>query len=133
MERIAKSERRELATQMLRYGAVGVGLAVLYAAVYWAGTALAAPPQMANGAGFVAALAAGYVLHSRLSFHGYGQRDSRSWGRFLAVNLAGYLLNCLWVWLIVDRLRSPAELAIVPIVTLTPAFTFVLNRRWTFA
>jgi putative flippase GtrA len=28
--------------------------------------------------------------------------------------------------------QRPAELSIVPIVTLTPAFTFLLNRRWTF-
>jgi putative flippase GtrA len=134
MERIALSSNRELAGQMLRYGVIGVGLAALYAAIYWAGaTLLAMPAQLANGAGFVAALVAGYILHSQWSFRGHGQRSGWSWSRFLVVNFAGYLLNCLWVWLIVDELARPVALSIVPIVTLTPLFTFLLNRRWTFA
>jgi hypothetical protein len=37
------------------------------------------------------------------------------------------------VWLIVQRLGRPIELSILPIVMLTPAFTFLLNRRWTFS
>ena len=119
---------------MLRYGVIGIGLAALYAAIYWAGaTLLAMPVQLANGAGFVAALVAGYVLHSQWSFRGHGRRSGWSWSRFLVVNFAGYLLNCLWVWLIVDELARPIALSIVPIVTLTPLFTFLLNRRWTFA
>ena len=119
---------------MLRYGVIGIGLAALYAAIYWAGaTFLAMPAQLANGAGFVAALVAGYVLHSQWSFRGHGRRSGWSWSRFLVVNFAGYLLNCLWVWLIVDELARPIALSIVPIVTLTPLFTFLLNRRWTFA
>ena len=91
------------------------------------------PPAEANGAGFAAALVAGYVLHSRWSFRGHGQRSNWSWGRFLVVNFAGYLLNCLWIWLIVDQLSGPVAWSIVPIVTLTPIFTFLLNRGWTFA
>jgi len=134
MERIALSSNRELAGQMLRYGVIGIGLAALYAAIYWAGaTLLAMPAQLANGAGFVAALVAGYILHSQWSFRGHGRRSGWSWSRFLVVNFAGYLLNCLWVWLIVDELARPIALSIVPIVTLTPLFTFLLNRRWTFA
>jgi len=134
MERIALSSNPELAGQMLRYGVTGIGLAALYAAIYWAGATLAAmPAQLANGAGFVAALIAGYILHSQWSFRGHGRRGGWSWSRFLVVNFAGYLLNCLWVWLIVDELARPVALSIVPIVTLTPLFTFLLNRRWTFA
>ena len=134
MERIALSSNRQLAGQMLRYGVTGIGLAALYAAIYWAGaTLLAMPAQLANGAGFVAALIAGYILHSQWSFRGHGRRSGWSWSRFLVVNFAGYFLNCLWVWLIVDELARPVALSIVPIVTFTPLFTFLLNRRWTFA
>lgn len=134
MERIALSSNRQVAGQMLRYGVTGIGLAALYAAIYWAGaTLLAMPAQLANGAGFVAALIAGYILHSQWSFRGHGRRSGWSWSRFLVVNFAGYFLNCLWVWLIVDELARPVALSIVPIVTFTPLFTFLLNRRWTFA
>jgi putative flippase GtrA len=134
MAQIARSVDRALAGPMVRYGATGGLLAVLYAGVYWAGaTLLHAPAQLANAAGFMAALIAGYGLHSRWSFRGHGRRSAWSGGRFLAVNLAGKLLNAIWVWLIVQRLGQRSELAIVPIVTLTPAFTFLVNRRWTFA
>lgn len=134
MERIARSVDRELAGQMLRYGITGIVLAALYATVYWAGARLLhSPAQMANAAGFLAALVAGYILHSTWSFRRHGRRSGWSWTRFLIVNFAGYLLNCLWVWLIVQHLGRPIELSIVPIVLLTPAFTFLLNRRWTFA
>jgi len=134
MARIARSVDRELAGQMLRYGATGILLAALYAGVYWTGAALLhAPVQLANGAGFIAALIAGYGLHSRWSFRGHGRRSAWSGGRFLAVNLAGYLLNVIWVWIVVQRLGQPVDLSIIPIVVLTPAVTFLLNRRWTFA
>ena len=119
--------------QGLRYGLTGIALAALYAAIYWSGASwLGMPAQIANGAGFAAALVAGYVLHSRWSFRGHGRRSSWSWGRFLAVNFTGYLLNCLWIWLIVDQWSYPVAAAIIPIVTLTPIFTFLLNRSWTF-
>jgi putative flippase GtrA len=120
--------------QMFRYGLIGIALAGLYAAIYWCGAVLIAmPAQLANSAGFAAALVAGYILHSRWSFRGHGQRGSWSWGRFLVVNFVGYLMNCLWIWLIVDELSYSVALSILPIVTLTPIITFLLNRRWTFA
>lgn len=134
MEAIARRADPELTGQVLRYVVTGAILAALYAGIYWAAAELFhITPQVANGAGFLAALIAGYAMHSRWSFRGHGRRTAWSPGRFLAVNFAGYLLNCLWVWLIVQRLTQPIELSIIPIVTLTPAFTFVLNRRWTFA
>lgn len=134
MERITPRGRDEMLGQALRYGVTGVALAGLYAAVYWCGAVvIALPAQLANGAGFAAALVAGYMLHSQWSFRGHGRRGSWSWGRFLVVNFAGYLINCLWVWLVVDEMSYPVAMAIIPIVTLTPIFTFLLNRRWTFA
>lgn len=134
MKPTAASTFDDLFGQGLRYGLTGVGIAGLYAATYWCGIALLdAPAQAANAAGFAVALVAGYVLHSRWSFRGHGRRSHWSWGRFLVVNFAGYLLNCLWVWLTVDHLAYPAGLSILPIVTVTPLFTFLLNRRWTFA
>lgn len=134
MQQIARRVDRELAGQVLRYGTTGVVLAALYAGVYWTGAkVLHMAAQSANAAGFIAALMAGYVLHSRWSFRGHGRRDGWSAGRFIMVNLAGYALNCAWVWVIVARFGYPAEFAILPIVGLTPAFTFLLNRSWAFS
>jgi putative flippase GtrA len=134
VQRAAVTADREFLGQVLRYGVTGVGMAALYAAIYAAGAiAMAIPPQLANAAAFIAALISGYLLHSQWTFRGHGHRSSWSGGRFLIVNFAGYLLNCLWVWLIVDALGGPVAISLVPMVTLTPVFTFLLNRRWTFA
>ncbi len=135
MERVAPAVDRELAGQVLRYGLTGMALAALYAAIYGLlATRLGLPAQAAIACGFAVTLVVGYELHSRWSFRGHGQREAGwSWGKFLAVNFAGYLLNCLWVWLIVGQLGRPVVQSIIPIVMLTPVFTFILNRRWTFA
>ena len=85
MERIARRGLDEKVGQGLRYGLTGIALAGLYAAIYWFGaTLIEMPAQLANGAGFAAALVAGYVLHSRWSFRGHGQRSGWSWGCFLS-------------------------------------------------
>jgi putative flippase GtrA len=134
MKRMSGGDPREIAAQMFRYGVTGLALALLYAGIYWAGASLlAVPAQSANMAGFAASLLTGYLLHSRWSFRGHGRRTAWSWGRYFTVNSVGYLLNCFWVWLIVDLTDHRVELAIAPIVLVTPAFTFLLNRRWTFA
>lgn len=134
MKRIAQRGLDGKVGQGVRYGLIGVALAGLYAGIYWCcATLIEMPAQLANGAGFAAALVTGYILHSRWSFRGHGQRSNWSWGRFLVVSFVGYLINCLWIWLIVDQLSYPVALSIIPIVTLTPIFTFLLNRGWTFA
>lgn len=126
---------RVLTAQALRYGIAGVLLAGLYSAVYWLlAVRLGCAPQLANLVAFVVNLAAGWLLHSRFSFrgHGYSRSAADARVRFFAINLAGYGLNAVWVWLVVHPLRLPASWAIMPIVTLTPAFNFVLNRWLVF-
>jgi putative flippase GtrA len=120
---------------MIRYGASGGLLAGLYSAIYWILAApCAIPALLANTIAFLANLAAGWLLHSRWSFRGHGLpgKPHIAYARFLAVNLAGYGLNSLWVWLIVERMGAAAALAILPIVFVTPILSFFLNRIWIF-
>ena len=126
---------RALAGQALRYGIAGALLAALYSVVYWLlAVRVGLAPQLANLIAFIVNLVAGWVLHSRFSFRGHdyrcGAADARN--RFAAINLAGYGLNAFWVWLVVHPLRLPAGWAIAPIVTVTPAFNFILNRWLVF-
>ncbi|MBU6268227.1 MAG: GtrA family protein [Sphingomonadales bacterium] len=135
----AGSARAAIAGQALRYGASGALLAALYSTVF----ALLAThgglhPQLANAIAFAVNLVAGWALHSRWSFRGHGL-GTASRGRvrtarlaYAAGNLAAYALNAFWVWLVVGRLGLPVLWSIVPIVTLTPAFTFLLNRKLVF-
>ncbi|MEO7247049.1 MAG: GtrA family protein [Novosphingobium sp.] len=126
---------REVRGQILRYGVSGLVLAVLYSVVYWIlATRLGISPFAANSAAFLCNLVAGWWFHSRWSFRGFGPsgQPAAAYARFFVVNGIGYGLNSVWVWIIVYRLGGAVELPIVPIVTITPALCFILNRLWIF-
>ncbi len=128
-------ERRTLFLQVLRYGVTGLFVTACQAAVYWTLAALANfHPQVANGAGYLVAVALGYVLHGAFTFRGHGSRDrpaSRGL-RFVLVSLLSLALNALWVWLCVTRAGWPEWTPIPAMLFVTPALVFVLNRQWVF-
>jgi putative flippase GtrA len=123
------------AGQLIRYGLTGGAVTALQAAIYWTLATWARwPPQLANLAGYGAAVASGYVLHGRFSFRGHGGRGRPLLRalRFWLASLLSLALNALWVWLCVTRLGL-AEWAPVPLMMLvTPALLFVVNRQWVF-
>ncbi|RYE86752.1 MAG: GtrA family protein, partial [Hyphomicrobiales bacterium] len=102
---------------------------------YWIGRdALHVDANLAWTAGFVAAMAVGYVVHSRWSFKGHGRRDNlaRTGGRFVVVSLVSFALNSFWVWLLVQHFGLPTWAPIPPALGLTPLAVFSLNRHWVF-
>ena len=130
------ARRREVLGQLLRYGLTGGLVTLVYALVY-AGLVRGAhvAPLVANIAGYLVAVVLGYLLHSRWSFRGHGQRDNaaRTTIRFVLVSLLSLALNSLWVWIIVHGLHLSTLLPLVPISTVTPLVVFWLNRVWVFA
>ena len=128
-------ERRALAGQLVRYALTGGLASIVNIAVYWIGRdALAIDANLAWTAGFVAAVAVGYVVHSRWSFRGHGRRDSfaRTGLRFVAVSLVSFALNSAWVWLLVRHLALPTWAPIPLVLGITPLAVFALNRQWVF-
>jgi putative flippase GtrA len=130
-------ERRTMLGQLIRFGMVGGFVTGLYALVY---SPLAkfqlTSPQVANFCGYLAAMVTGYVLHSRWSFRGHGSRDNvrRTTSRVLLVSLVSLGLNALFVFVLTDSmaLGGPWWWPLIPILFVTPAVTFVLNRQWVF-
>jgi putative flippase GtrA len=130
-------ERRTMLGQLIRFGMVGGFVTGLYALVY---SPLAkfqlTSPQVANFCGYLAEMVTGYVLHSRWSFRGHGSRDNvaRTTSRFFMVSLVSYGLNALFVFILTDSmaLGGPWWWPLIPILFVTPAVTFVLNRQWVF-
>ena len=130
-------ERRTVIGQLIRFGMVGGFVTLLYAMVY---SPLAkfgwTSPQVANFCGYLTAMATGYVLHSRWSFRGHGTRDrpAQTTSRFFIVSLVSYGMNALFVFLLTDQtmLSGPWWWPLIPILFVTPAVTFVLNRQWVF-
>lgn len=127
--------RGEVSGQLLRYVLTGGFVTALQAAVYWSLAHWAGVhPQIANVAGYLVAVASGFVLHGRFTFRGHGGRDRpvARMVRFGLVSLLSLGLNALWVWLCTARLGGPLWSPIPLMAVVTPAFVFLLNRHWVF-
>lgn len=127
--------QRAALTQLVRYGVIGAGITLLGQMIYLgladhAGVA----PMVAIAIAWIAGVLVGYFAHGWISFRGHGSRDShaQSGARFVGVNLAGYVINSFWVWLLVERMDGPTWWPVIPNVVLTPLVTFVMHRKWTF-
>ncbi len=128
------SDRRTMIRQLTRFivsgatvTALGVGVYAIVALLFrW-------NPQLGNFLAYVVAVATGYFMHSKWSFkdHG-GARTHATKLRFAIVSLISYALNSLWVWLLFTHLALGRAAPIVPMLLVTPAVTFTLNRQWVF-
>jgi len=128
------AERRAVLAQLFRFiltggfvTALGVGVyAVVALGLRW-------HPQVGNVLGYLVAMGTGYVLHSNWSFRDHGaERDHRTKMRFVIVSLISLALNSFWVWLLTEPFHLNPEWPILPMVFVTPAVTFLLNRQWVF-
>lgn len=127
--------RAALHGEIFRYVLTGGFVTALQAATYWSlARFLLAHPQIANGCGYLVAVASGYVLHGRFTFRGHGTHGapvSRA-ARFVIVSLISLGLNAFWVWLCVQALDLPLWSPIPLMGLVTPMLVFVLNRQWVF-
>lgn len=135
LERWRDPQQRETLLQLLRYGVIGAGITILGQLIYFGlAESRLTPPLVAIAIAWITGVVVGYFAHGWISFRGHGPRDdhARIGGRFVAVNVIGYLINSFWVWLLVEHLGGPTWWPIVPNVVLTPLMTFALHRRWTY-
>jgi putative flippase GtrA len=127
---------RALLFQLVRYFFTG-GFVTLVSIVIYSGLVLLkhpkVQPNLAYGITWVVCVMLGYVMHSRISFAGHGERDDlrRTGGRFLVVNLIGLAINQSWVSLTL-LFHLSALWANVPMASVTPLLTFTLLRYWAF-
>ena len=127
------TERRAVLAQLFRFiltggfvTALGVGVyAVVALGLRW-------HPQVGNLLAYLVAMGAGYVLHSKWSFKGHGSRTQTTGIKFVTVSLISLALNSFWVWLLTEPLALDPEWPILPMIFVTPAVTFLLNRQWVF-
>ena len=127
-------DRRRLLGQLARFVVSGAFVTGLSVAVYaLVALVLHWHPQLGNFLAYVIAVATGYFMHSTWSFKGHGaQRTHATKARFVIVSIISYLLNSLWVWLLYTHLDLGRAAPIAPMLFVTPAVTFVLNRQWVF-
>lgn len=123
-----------MVAQLARFAISGALVTALGVLVYaFIALVLRWHPQVGNFVAYVAAMAAGYMIHSRWSFRDHGgQRTHATRLRFLAVSVVSYALNSFWVWLLFSRLQLGRAAPIAPMLFVTPGVTFLLNRQWVF-
>ena len=133
IERLS-AERREVLGQLLRFIVTGALVTALGVGVY-AVVALVIGwhPQLANILAYLAAMATGYVMHSRWSFRDHGTRSRSTSIKFVVVSLISLGLNSSWIAIMTGPMGLGPAWPILPMLFITPAVTFVLNRQWVFA
>lgn len=126
-------ERRAVLLQLARFIIAGGIVTALGVAVYaFVALVLRWHPQIGNLLAYIAAMATGYVLHSQWSFRGHGTRTRSTGVKFLIVSLLSLAMNSFWVWLLTEPMGLSPAWPILPMLFVTPAMTFILNRQWVF-
>jgi len=127
-------ERRTVLAQLARFVISGATVTALGVAVYaLVALVLRWNPQLGNFLAYAVAMATGYMMHSKWSFRGHGgDRTHATKVRFIIVSLISYALNSFWVWLLYSHLQWGRAAPIAPMLFITPAVTFTLNRQWVF-
>jgi putative flippase GtrA len=121
--------------QALRFGIGGGLVTLLGASVYWVLAAmLGTDPLLANLTGHLASVLVGFRLHGRWSFRGVhdGTDLTRANLRFLLASLVPLALNTLWASALFWLPAAPRWLPILPMICVTPAASFLVNRLWVF-
>jgi putative flippase GtrA len=127
------SERRAIVSQLARFLVSGALVTLLGVGVYaLVALALRWHPQVGNLLAYLVAMATGYWLHSRWSFRDHGERTRSTAVKFVIVSLISLGLNSLWVFMITGPLKMGPAWPILPMLFVTPAVTFTLNRQWVF-
>ena len=127
-------ERRTVLAQLARFVVSGAFVTALGVGVYaLVALGLRWHPQLGNFLAYAVAMATGYLMHSRWSFRDHGgEHTNATRVRFVIVSLVSYALNSFWVWLLYTQLDLGRAAPILPMLFVTPAVTFILNRQWVF-
>ena len=118
--------------QLACFAVIGVSLnAALYAA-YLLLTHTMLGHLAAMTVAYCSGVVAGFVLNRRFTF-GFEGDKSVAFVRYVAAYLAGYFINLAALWLLVDRLGVPHEIAQGALVLSIAVLLFFLQRYWVFS
>jgi putative flippase GtrA len=128
------SSAHDIGGQATRFLIVGGLCTSLSAAIYWIAVQLSVEPLLASVIGHLVGLLIGFRLHAQWTFAGTARatRTAAENLRFVLVSLSGLLCNLVWVQLLVHVAGAPDWAPIVPMIFVTPALTFAVNRSWVF-
>jgi len=116
----------------LKYGIVGlIGTALHTALLVLLVESVRMHPVPASAAGFLAALAASFILNRRWTF-GVRRPGRHAFFKYTAVSVAGLALNGGIMFAAVEWLRLEYWIGQLVAVLVVPPVNFALNAAWTF-
>jgi len=122
---------REL-LQLVRFGVVGAGVAICYAAItfsiVWSGLG---SPIAATIIGHITASLLSYFGHLYFSF-GVDPNHRVFLGRFAVLTAATFALNVALTWVLVSTFHAAYQITILVVTIAIPAASYLLNRFWVF-
>ena len=122
-----------LARSIVTFGIIGVLATATHVAVFAALVeAGRVAPVLASVPAFLAALLLSYFANHHWTFGARGAHATHM-PRFTAVSILGLCLNTAITYGVVDVLGWWYGIALAAVILIVPAFTFLLNRRWTYA
>ena len=128
-------ERRIVVAQLARFVVSGAFVTALGVIVYAVvALILRWHPQLGNFLAYVVAMAAGYVMHSRWSFRDHGSERTHATKIAFLRRFADQLRaqQLLGVAAVQPTPRWAGRRRSLPMLFVTPAVTFLLNRQWVF-
>ena len=102
-------------------------VAVSLAAQRW----LALGAIVASLVGYAAAVGVSYLGNSLFTFRRPALHGPQ-FARFATISLTGLAINLATVWVCTHALGWPLWLAMIPVVLVVPATTFVMSKFWAF-
>ena len=114
------------------FAVIGASATLLYASLAWAATlALPVPAALASLLAYVAASAASYVGHRRITFRS-GRPHRQAAPRFAGLAALGYAIALLAPWLLTDTLGAHPLIAIALTCIAVPVVNAVVLSRAVF-
>ena len=117
--------------QFLRFGVAGVATNLLLYGVYLALVGLGLPYPLAMTIAYVAGVILGFLVQRRWTFR-YRGSGTASAARYLVAYAAGYLLNLLGLWLLVEYARAGPALAQAVMVMVVAMCMYLGQKHWVF-
>ena len=117
--------------QLLRYSLAGVIHNFVGYALYLTATYFGVEPKVAVSVLFLPAVAASFMLNRTWAFKDRNPMAGSA-GRFVAVYVAGYLLNLAVLVVFVDRLGYPHQWVQGFAIIVIAGLTFLVNRYFVF-
>lgn len=90
-------------------------------------------PQLSNLAGYLVAVSFSYYFQMKWTFsHRNNDVGLKSLSKFIVASLLGFAINAIFVFIVDDLLLINSLYALICIIFMTPAITFLLLNFWVF-